>query len=546
MAGSSGAIRAGKAYYELYSENNPLISGLRQAETTVKASVSAIASRVGAIGASMAASVTAMIAAVASPAAALKLFASTGTELENMARRTGASAKALSSLEYAFKQTGSSGGALESTLATIRDKSMEAARGSDQAQLAFQRLGINFLALSTLKPEDQLRLVADRLNMIPNPAIRAAVAMDLLGSADLLPTFQRLRELEAEANKLGVTLSNDTSAAAKKFDETMTALWESLKQVGITIGETLAPAVEGLAKKAIELLLPVKEWIASHRSLVVTATELVVGLVALKVAMIAFSSVSWIATAATTALGVAMNLLPFVAIATALGLAGIAIVKLIEHLTGLKWSLGEVGRAVTQITAHFRKEWEKTLDWFAKRWIDVKEATGFMSGKESQIARNLPPAGQLTRELGGTPGSGVGPNILQAGVGGGGGMAQGLLDELKESGGGLLGMVGFPGAAKEGELSAAEKSMLGLDRKSKKPWGTRGPPGIPSALFRMEGIGAHDVRSKEGFAAIAQSMQMRQTPLEAAAQKELALQEEILRENRRTRIGVEKINTVKP
>jgi hypothetical protein len=258
---SAGAIKAGRAYYELYADRDPLVKGLKGAERLVKSSVAGVSAKVLAMGVALGASVTAAIAAVAAPGAAAKLFASMGSELTDLSRRTGASASALSSLGYAAKQTGSDLASIEGLLTHVRDKTMEAARGSDQAQLAFARLGINFLELSQLAPADQLRLIGARLKEIPNPALRAAAAIDLLGSADMLPTLERLGEMEARAKSLGLVLSDEDSAAAKQFQMSLTDLWESLKFLGETIGAKLAPLLKDFVDWTAKVISEVKKWI---------------------------------------------------------------------------------------------------------------------------------------------------------------------------------------------------------------------------------------------------------------------------------------------
>src|SRR5579862_3136779 len=122
MAKSAGAIRAGKAFIELFADDGPLQRGLGKAQTTLKTwgeKVSKVGLKLGAAG-----------SAVTAPLlAAAKQFASSGAQISDIAKRTGASTDALQSLGFAAKQTGSDVGAVEGAIAHIGQQLIAAARG---------------------------------------------------------------------------------------------------------------------------------------------------------------------------------------------------------------------------------------------------------------------------------------------------------------------------------------------------------------------------------------------------------------------------------
>jgi len=99
LAGSTSAIRAGRAYVELFAKDGRLVKGLQRASARLKAFAAGVTN----IG------MKAMLAGAAVTApllASVKAFASMGDKLDKMANRTGASVEALSELAYAAEQTG--------------------------------------------------------------------------------------------------------------------------------------------------------------------------------------------------------------------------------------------------------------------------------------------------------------------------------------------------------------------------------------------------------------------------------------------------------
>ena len=130
----------------------------------------------------MGALITAAGSAITAPiGAAVKQFISMGTELQNVSRKTGISVRALSELKYAAEQTGASFGDVEGASKSVTKNIADAAIGGQGAIVAFSRLGLTAEQLRNQLPDDQLALVADRLNGIKDPAQKAALATQLLG-----------------------------------------------------------------------------------------------------------------------------------------------------------------------------------------------------------------------------------------------------------------------------------------------------------------------------------------------------------------------------
>lgn len=331
MPGSAEGIRAGGAFYEVGLKNSPLVQGLEGAESEVKDSlkrVSAIKKRMldadgryqekraadglrrakqslsenarkvdgagpgqgliksltgglknlGAmIGRELKSALTSPLAAIAAaiaPILGAKMFAEFGTQLVDMSRRTGASTKALQMLGFAARRTGSDVGAVEGVLTTIRDKLMDAARGGEDAQFAFMRLGLNFNELSRLSPEDRLKKIAQALNAIPNPALRAAAAQELLGTTDLLPMLQDLEKLEARSKRLGLVLGDDVVNAGKQLGNSLQDLHDNMLATVSVIGAKIAPAVSDLISKWVSMSGHTRALIADNTAMFSSAEAL--------------------------------------------------------------------------------------------------------------------------------------------------------------------------------------------------------------------------------------------------------------------------------
>ena len=71
---------------------------------------------------------------------------------------------------------------------------------------ALARIGLTVNDLKGLKPEDQFQRIADGLNAVEGPTVRAATAMELFGKSgtQLLPMLSTLREVRAEAQARGL------------------------------------------------------------------------------------------------------------------------------------------------------------------------------------------------------------------------------------------------------------------------------------------------------------------------------------------------------
>lgn len=264
---SASGIRMGRVYVEIGADQKLLdkaISNIHRQITDLGKSLQSIGSRMSFVGSS---AVTAFVGAT-------KMFANAGDALRDMSLRTGASVEALSSLGYVADQSGADLGTLEGGMRRIA-KVLDAARGGNQAAAAaFTSLGISLDELSALSPDEQLLRIGDALAAIPDPTARAAAAMKIFGKsgAALLPMLRegsvRIKEMQAEAQRLGLVMSTEDANAADEFNDALAKLKYVIAGSANAIGASLAPALTGMATALSEGIGQVVRFIRDNQDMV--------------------------------------------------------------------------------------------------------------------------------------------------------------------------------------------------------------------------------------------------------------------------------------
>ncbi|MFV0445675.1 MAG: hypothetical protein ACK5Q5_19000 [Planctomycetaceae bacterium] len=138
---------------------------------------------------------------------------------------------------------------------------------------AFAEYGLSLEHLQRLNPQEQLYAVADALSGIANPTDRAAAAMRLMGESgtQLLPLLnggaKGMREMQAEAQRLGLVMTTAESKSAAAFTDALGTLWSQLKMVSAQIGASVAPLLTDLLKRSQPIIASTIEWIRANRPL---------------------------------------------------------------------------------------------------------------------------------------------------------------------------------------------------------------------------------------------------------------------------------------
>jgi hypothetical protein len=407
----AGAIRAGRAFVELFADDSKLVRGLKRASAKLKAfgeSVRNMGLKLAGLG-----------AAIATPLlASTKVFAKMGDDLAKMSARTGFTVETLSELGFAADLSGASMEVLENGVRKMQRTLVDAATGMASAQEALAILGLTVADLDQLSPEKQFKLIADRLARIEDPTIKAAVAMELFGRSgtQLLPMLAGgaagIEQLQEQARKLGLTISTEDAKAAERFSDTLSILWKVLKQGVFTVGSALVPVLSQLAQWVTKVAVSAGEWIKRNKELVVTVLQVAVGIVAaglalvtLGYAIIGLSKALAILATVVTGVGVALKLLAAVLafLVTPIGLVITAVVALgayILYATGagvkaLGWlgerfeslrddavasyqgiadalAAGDIALAAKILWLTLKMEWTKGINFLEKAWLNFR------------------------------------------------------------------------------------------------------------------------------------------------------------------------------
>lgn len=341
--GSTGAIRQGRAFVELFTDDTKLKQGLRLAENSVRkfgAQVSRIG--VGMMGAG---------AAILAPLGlAVREFAKAGSELKEMSERTGVAVETLSALKYAASQTGASMEAL--------GKGMQMSQkllGSSLGASVLGSLGLDAAKLKALSPEDQFIALADAVGKIPDQADRAAAAMKIFGKggAALLPMLNQGREgiakLREEAVKLGLVMSTEDAAAADAFDDSIQRVRMQVMRLVGSIGASLVPVLENFGQWLSNAIPRLRAWVDEHRGWIVLAARAALAAVGLGAALWTLGKMVMLVSGTFAVMRVAITIVSGLwAVLT----SGVAIIGFVRGaIVGLTAAIAAARTAVLSLTA---------------------------------------------------------------------------------------------------------------------------------------------------------------------------------------------------
>lgn len=347
---NSGAIQAGRAYVELFADDSKLQQGLKLAQARLKAFGTSVQSL--GKGAFLAAS-----AVLTGLGAGVKSFIASGDQLAKMSQRTGVAVEALSELKFAAGQSGTDLETLETSLRKMQATLVDAANGSSSAVKALEHLGLKVEDIQALNPEQQFKLMADRLSQIQNPTARAAAALDIFGKSgtQLLPLMEQgaagMEALQQQARDLGLTISTNTAQAAVRAGDAIDVMWAAIKRAGQAAGEVLLPVVEKLSKSIADTAARTTKWISANAELVNSAALAAAGLLAFGAAAIFVGKAMTGLAATIKAVSVAMTFLskhPLVSTAVLVGVAIAALVAKLGLLNAAMKSTVDILRGVRE------------------------------------------------------------------------------------------------------------------------------------------------------------------------------------------------------
>lgn len=349
----TNAIRAGRAYVELFADQTKLQRGLKQAQSAVKEfaeNIQEIGDKIKAVGLATAGLGTAILAPMAGAA---KVFADAGSKLADMAERTGLSVEALSGLAFAADQSATDVETLEVGIRKMQQALVKSGEDAQASADAFDKLGMDVAVLQKLSPEDQFLTLADRLSKVTDAAQKTSLAIAIFGKqgAQLVPLINEGRDgitaLTDRARELGLVMDGETAKKAKKLGDEMSAAWAVLKNVAVTVGAALAPALTSLARFVQDNVAGFTDWLKANKQLVIQVGMLAIGLTAVGAAIYGVgtaisavgSIISGVATVYSAVIGATKAVIGFASslatVSSALGPMGLAIVAAGAAVTAL-------------------------------------------------------------------------------------------------------------------------------------------------------------------------------------------------------------------
>ncbi|OQA04308.1 MAG: hypothetical protein BWY69_00031 [Planctomycetes bacterium ADurb.Bin401] len=370
MANSS-AIKAGAAYVEIFADKSPLMRGLRAAQADLKkwgSTISSFGRKIMAAG-----------AAVITPlAGAAKYFSSCGDNIAKTARKTGFAVETLSALSFAAEQSGSNLETVEKSIRKMQSSILDAGMGLKTTTDIFDMLGLSAQSFSGLKPEEQFRLLADRISKIEDPSKRAAIAMKIFGRSGtaLLPLFERgaagIDELMKEAKELGLVMSGEDALAAEELNDAMNRVYSTMKMAFANLGAAIAPIITEISNKIAVVIGKTSNWIKENRHIVRMALWLGAALISAGGAFIVFG-----------------NAIKFAGSVFGTIHSSFALLK-----TALLWLMSPIGMIVTGVTAatavflYFTKYGGQLVQWLGSRFTQLqKDATDAIGGISAAFAK---------------------------------------------------------------------------------------------------------------------------------------------------------------
>jgi hypothetical protein len=254
MSAGAGAIRAGRAYIDIFANDSAAMKSIDRLSRRLKF--------MGQSARDMGASFATAGAAIVGPLAlAAQQFASFGSALNDMKGRTGVSAQALSELKYAAEQTGATLSDVERAIRKMQQSVGDQSMSTDVAD-TIASLGVSLSSLKSMSPEEQFNTLLGAIAKIEDPTARAAAAMAFFGKGGtaLLPMIENMGELRAKARDLGVTMSDGAARAADALGDSIDDATASMRGAGNAIGETLSGPLKSLADRVAIVAKHFGEW----------------------------------------------------------------------------------------------------------------------------------------------------------------------------------------------------------------------------------------------------------------------------------------------
>ncbi|EDP61601.1 hypothetical protein BAL199_07943 [alpha proteobacterium BAL199] len=221
--------------------------------------------RVGLLAGGAAAAITGLVLGTANQ----------GDQMVKNAQRAGVGVEPFQRLAYAAAMSGAEASELVGALQKLSNTAAQAADGGREQAEAFGQLGVAIYdAAGAIRPTEAIFSdVAEALSRMPEGAEKTALAIAVFGrsGANLMPLLNSgrdgLAEMGAEAERLGLIMSETAAKQGEAFNDNLERLHRQVAAVGRSIGEQLVPVAD-------DLVNTLRAWVAENRALVLdTVTD---------------------------------------------------------------------------------------------------------------------------------------------------------------------------------------------------------------------------------------------------------------------------------
>lgn len=359
-----------------------------------------------------------------------KSTAELGDNIAKTADSLGIGTDALQELRYAAERSGVSTDGLDKSLEQYVKRLGEAQAGTGPTADALKQLGLSATDLAKVPLEEQLAIIADRMQGVEDQSVKAALANDLFSrnGVALLNMLKDgsagLTQLREDARKTGYVMSEEAARQSEAFNDALLDAELSAKGVKNTIGAALLPVTTGLMKQFSSWVQTnssqIRTWGNSfgqfaERALpvlkdVVTGIGQISGKVWGTISLVSqmvggwqnFGMIIGGVFAAKTLLSVGA----FVGSVFKLGGALLSITKFMPLVAGGIRAIGvamaanPIGIVITAIAGGaylIYRNWEGISAWFSRKWSQVKAAFSKAWAGIKSIFLNYTPHGLIIK-----------------------------------------------------------------------------------------------------------------------------------------------------
>lgn len=221
-------------------------------------------------------------------------------DMYDMARGAGIGVEAFQKLAYAGRMSGVETEKLSASLVKFDRMVAEATGGNKTYMQTFEDLGIKIKdsAGNLRQPNEIFEDVADIFHNTEDGIGKTALAVELFGKsgADLIPMLNDgkagLKAFYAEAERLGLALSNEMIAKGDAFSDQLENIGEQVKGVKLQLGAVLIPALSAATEKISKVIDKITKWVQENPELAAT------------IGNIAMTTGKWIAILGTAAIAI--------------------------------------------------------------------------------------------------------------------------------------------------------------------------------------------------------------------------------------------------